>query len=89
MRKNEGRGKKGEGRKQKFTGERKFMFTNKESSPEKSPFKRHENEGGRTDTGAKKEGKGRKTGGSGKDLLYGILPVQGALSHRRRKLDHL
>ncbi len=60
MRKNEGRGKKGEGRKQKFTGERKFMFTNKESSPEKSPFKRHENEGGRTDTGAKKEGKGEK-----------------------------
>ena len=89
MRKNEGRGKKGEGRKQKFTGERKFMFKNKESSPEKSPFKRHENEGGRTDTGAKKEGKVRKTGGSGKDLLYGILPVQGALRHRRRKLDHL
>jgi hypothetical protein len=39
MRKNEGRGKKGEGRKQKFTGERKFMFTNKESSPEKSRLK--------------------------------------------------
>ena len=89
MRKNESRAQKGEGRKQKFTGDRKSHSAKKESNREKSQFKRHEKENGRSFASAKKDGKGRKTGASGSDFLYGILPVLGALSHRRRKLDHL
>ena len=38
---------------------------------------------------AEKEGNGQKSGGSAVDLLYGILPVLGALQHRRRRLDRL
>ena len=38
---------------------------------------------------ANKEGKGGNAGGTSSELLYGILPVLGALQHRRRKLDHL
>ena len=60
MRKNEGRAKKGEGRKQKFTGGHRFIVTNKGNSPKNSLFKRHENEGGLINTAVKKEGKERK-----------------------------
>ena len=89
MRKNEGRAQKGEGRKKNLSGERKFQSVKKESNRERSQFKRHENERGRPFTSAKKDAKGRKTEASTSDFLYGILPVQGALRHRRRKLDHL
>ena len=89
MRKNEARAQKGEGRKKNLSGERKFHSVKKESNRERSQFKRHENERGRPFTSAKKDAKGSKTDASASDFLYGILPVHGALSHRRRKLDHL
>jgi len=89
MRKNDDRAQKGAVKKQKFTGEKKFLSTKKGSNFEHNRFKRHENERGRPFLEAKKDGKRLKTDSSGSDFLYGILPVQGALRHRRRKLDHL
>ena len=89
MRKNEERAQKREGRKQNLSGEKKSQSAKKMSNRERSLSNRHENESRRAFTPVKKDDKGRKTGSSASDYLYGILPVQGALSHRRRKLDHL
>jgi 23S rRNA (guanosine2251-2'-O)-methyltransferase len=89
MRKIEGRAQKGGGRTKNLSGEIKFQPAKKGSSRERSQVKRHENESGRQFTPVKKDGKGWKAGSSASDFLYGILPVRCALSHRRRKLDHL
>ena len=89
MNKKDGRFQKGDGRKKKFSGERSFSSPKKERGREKSQFKRHENDGERSFSSAKKDGKPHKTASSTSDLLYGILPVLGALQHRRRRLEHL
>ena len=56
---------------------------------QKGKNKRQQFERERITLTANKEGKGGNAGGTSSELLYGILPVLGALQHRRRKLDHL
>jgi len=89
MRKNEFRNNNMQERKHNSTGGKNLQAFKKRSRCENSKLNRNKNEIDQPPPLKRKVGKGRKKSASTSLYLYGVLPVEAALIHRRRKIDHL
>ncbi len=89
MRKNEFRNNNMQERKHNSTGGKNLQAFKKRSRCENSKLNGNKNEIDQPPLLKRKVGKGRKKSASTSLYLYGVLPVEAALIHRRRKIDHL
>ena len=89
MRKKEFRNNNMKERKHNSTAGKNLQAFKKRSRCENSNLNRNKNEIDQPPPLIRKVGKGRKKSASTSLYLYGVLPVEAALIHRRRKIDHL
>ena len=89
MRKNEFRNNNMKERKHDSNVGKNLQAFKKRSRCENSKLNRNKNEIDQPPPLKRKVGKGRKKSASTSLYLYGVLPVEAALIHRRRKIDHL
>ena len=89
MQKNEFRNNNMQERKHNSTGGKNLQAFKKRSRCENSKLNRNKNEIDQPPPLKRKVGKGRKKSAPKSLYLYGVLPVEAALIHRRRKIDHL
>ena len=89
MQKNEFRNNNMQERKHNSKGGKNLQAFKKRSRCENSNLNRNKNEIDQPPPLKRKVGKGRKKSASTSLYLYGVLPVEAALIHRRRKIDHL
>ena len=89
MRKNEFRNNNMQERKHNSTGGKNLQAFKKKSRCENSKLNRNKNEIDQPPSLKREVGKWRKKSASTSLYLYGVLPVEAALIHRRRKIDHL
>ncbi|MEC9070204.1 MAG: RNA methyltransferase, partial [SAR324 cluster bacterium] len=76
-------------RKHNSTGGKNLQAFKKRSRCENSKLNRNKNEIDQPPPLKRKVGKGRNKSAPKSLYLYGVLPVEAALIHRRRKIDHL
>ena len=89
MRKKEFRNNNMKERKHNSTAGKNLQAFKKRNRCENSKLNRNKNEIDQPPPLKREVGKGRKKSASASLYLYGVLPVEAALIHRRRKIDHL